>query len=75
MANVETAIVAIAQQQEDIADLKHAVAIHDREIGGVVERVTKLEASYVERIVTKSESAAAWRAMEAVAREPEEFTD
>ena len=69
MANVETAIVAIAQQQQDITELKTATEDIDH-------RVSKLEAAYVERIVTKQESAQAWRAIEsAINAEPDEFTD
>lgn len=76
MANVETAIVAIAQQQQEIADLKVTSAIHDREIARLGDGQARLEAAMVERIVTKAESAAAWRAMEAAAQaEPTEFTD
>jgi hypothetical protein len=75
MANVETAIVAIAQQQQEIADLKVTVAVHDREIGKLADGQARLEAAAVERVVSKAESAAAWRAMEAVAHDPDRIED
>lgn len=58
MANVETAIVAIAQQQKDIAGLQATAANHDSRIG-------KLELAAVERVVGKAESTAAFHAIEA----------
>jgi hypothetical protein len=81
MANVETAIVAIAQQQEDIADLKHAVAVHDREIGRHGEDISELKAAVVERVVNKVEQTELWRTVGLIHDRddppglPSEFTD
>lgn len=58
MATVEQALVTFAQNQHDLEELRSRVDGHDA-------RIEALETGTVERVVTKVESAAAWRAMEA----------
>lgn len=60
MATVEQALVTFAQNQHDLEELRRRVDAHDADIAA-------LKSGSVERIVTKAESAAAWRAMEAAA--------
>lgn len=65
-----TAIVASIAKSHAVMD-NHELRLQDHDT-----RIEKLEAAAVERVVSKAESAAAWRAMEAVARpDPPEFTD
>lgn len=59
-ANVEKAVVAIAQQHQEITDLKADVA-------ELKSDVAELKEQRVERVVTRAESIAAWKAIEATA--------
>lgn len=59
----------LVSHREDLDSMKAAVDAHEN-------RITRLESAAVERVVTKAESAAAWRAVEAVAqRDPDETND
>lgn len=58
IANVESAIVTLAQLHVDINDLKASRDEHG-------QRITKLEDAAVERVVGRAESAAAFQAIEA----------
>lgn len=60
MATVEQALITFAQNRHDLDQLIESHAEHDR-------RLKALEDASVERVVSKAESAAAWRAMEAAA--------
>lgn len=66
MATVEQALVTLADNQRRLSDLEDEVIDHG-------ERIDKIEAATVERVVTRAESTAAWRAMEAaVQAEPDQ---
>ncbi|MAE64165.1 MAG: hypothetical protein CMJ18_07800 [Phycisphaeraceae bacterium] len=66
MATVEQALVTLADQGRRLGDLEDEQIDHG-------ERLDKLEAAQVERVVTRAESTAAWRAMEAaVQAEPDQ---
>lgn len=62
IGSLETAIVTIAQNQHDLAQIREDVNLHD-------VRLQKLEEAAVERVFTRADSLAAWRAMEAVAND------
>lgn len=61
MEAITAAVTRLASQQEAIVELKRGQDEHE-------ERLQRLEQASVERVVTKAESAAAWRAVEAVAK-------
>jgi hypothetical protein len=60
MAEITTAVAQIAATHLQLARMDQAIDEHE-------ERIKALEDAAVERVVTKAESAAAWRAMEAAA--------
>jgi hypothetical protein len=60
MSTVEHALVTFAENRHDLDSLIESRANHE-------DRIKKLEDASVERVVTRAESAAAWRAVEAVA--------
>ena len=67
------ALPGVADKIETLAEAVHELV--SGRIENHEERLQALEAAAVERVVTKAESAAAFRAMEAIARGPDEFTD
>ncbi|MGZ6778162.1 MAG: hypothetical protein ACXVGO_04105 [Mycobacterium sp.] len=69
MATVEQALITFAQNRHDLDALIESHEKHD-------QRIRALEDAAVERVVTKAESAAAWRAMEAATlAQPDETLD
>lgn len=58
MATVEQVLVTLV-------DNEHRLSAAEDAISSLRADVTRLDAAYVERIVTKAESASAWRAVEA----------
>lgn len=71
MATTEQQLGVLTDAVAKIADSHVRLENHE-------ERIARLEAASVERVVTKAESAAAWRAVEAVAQAstpPEGVTD
>lgn len=77
MEAVEHAQVETKQVLEHIATLIEGQQDQDRRIEDHEDRIKALEDQTVERVVTKVESAAAWRAVEAVAKTtpPDEIDD
>lgn len=61
MSTVEQALVTFAQNQHELEIIRDLTKEHG-------ERLTALEEASVERVVSKAESAAAWRAMEAATK-------
>jgi hypothetical protein len=61
MEAITLAVTRLASQQEAIVELKRGHEDH-------ASRLARLEEAAVERVVTKAESAAAWRAIEAVTK-------
>lgn len=69
MATMENAVAELAASNQRHESHEAHLALHDREIAD-------LKSAQVERIVTKAESAAAWRAVEAAAlASPDETPD
>ncbi len=66
MENVEQNQIETRDALRHIAAVMEGQQIQDRRIDDHETRLHALEAAAVERIVTKAESAAAWRAVEAV---------
>lgn len=60
MVRLEDAFLTLVNQGDRISALEHNQIKHE-------DAIAKLEAASVERVVTRAESAAAWRAVEAVA--------
>lgn len=60
MASVEVAIAQLAE-----SNLRHHA--HEQHLAKHDEQIAELQQARIERIVTRAESAAAWRAVEAVA--------
>ncbi len=58
LANVESALVQIGAAVTELSEIRNELVDHHR-------RIERLEASAIERIVTKAESASAWQAVAA----------
>jgi hypothetical protein len=70
--------VRMASNEKQLGVLANAVAqiAHSHaQLENHEDRISRLEAGAVERVVTKAESAAAWRAMEAIAHDPDRIED
>lgn len=67
LANVEAGQLETRDALRHIATLLESQQAQDKRLDGLESRVHALEEGAVERIVTKAESASAWRAVEAVA--------
>lgn len=69
MAEITSAVAAIAATHLQLTRMDRTIDEHE-------DRIKALEDASVERVVTKAESAAAWRAMEAAAlAKPDEEAD
>lgn len=69
MASVEGAQVEMLDAVKHIATLLESQQAQDRRIDAHEARLQALEKGYVERVVTKAESTAAWQAVTAVAEQ------
>lgn len=67
MAHQEAVSVELAAAVSRLADTQEQHLALARQVRRIDDRVAKLEAAAVERVVTKVESAEAWRAVQAVA--------
>lgn len=67
MAHQETQMSEMTRAVTQLAETHAQMAEVRAEVHGLSGRVKKLEEAAVERVVTRAESAAAWRAMEAAA--------
>lgn len=61
MRELTTAVRALVEHTQQLDEVRTIVVDHDRRIG-------KLEEAYVERVVSRADSALAWRAVEAAVR-------
>ena len=69
------AVTKMSDQHVRIESLELSREKTDAELVAHAAAIQELKAATVERIVTKSESAAAWRAIEAIAHDPDAVED
>lgn len=67
MVRLEDAFLTLVSQEDRISTVEHNQLAQGRRIDTHDDEIAELKAQSVERVVTRAESAAAWRAVEAIA--------